>query len=191
MNITHLPNAITVTRLFLVPVLILALREGDYQAALLIFLVAGISDALDGYIAKRFDAVTHLGAVLDPLADKLLLVSAYVVLTIIGHIPFWLMLTVAFRDLLIVGGYLAVTSVMGAVHMRPSYLSKFNTLMQIILIIAILSQHAGLYYISEVSQILIYLVFLTTVASGAHYLWLWIIRKDIEPVTQGEKNDNK
>ncbi|MCK7497381.1 MAG: CDP-alcohol phosphatidyltransferase family protein [Comamonadaceae bacterium] len=98
------------SRVALVPVLILLLKDHDYLAALVVFAVAGASDALDGYLAKRLDVRSHLGAVLDPAADKLLLVSAYVMLTWLEHIPFWLLLAVAFRDVLIVGGYLLYTT---------------------------------------------------------------------------------
>jgi len=187
MRFRNLPNAITASRLLLVPVLILVLKEGDYTAGLVVFFVAGISDALDGYIAKRFHLVTQLGAVLDPLADKALLVSAYVMLTLLGHVPFWLMLTVAFRDLLIVGGYLVVTSMMGAVRMQPSYLSKFNTLAQIVLVLAILTQAAAGWPQGLLTQGLVYLVLATTVASGAHYIWLWGVRREVKPVRPPEE----
>jgi len=134
---TNLPNTITLSRIALAPVFILVLKDGDYLTALAVFLIAGISDGLDGFIAKRFNLTSRLGAILDPAADKILLISAYVMLTVMNHIPFWLMLTVAFRDFLIIGGYLVYTSLMGAVQMRPSYLSKLNTFMQISLIISL------------------------------------------------------
>ena len=168
MKFAYLPNAVTLSRLFLVPVLILVLKQEGYISALVIFLVAGVSDALDGYIAKRFNLVSQLGAVLDPLADKVLLVSAYIMLSWLGHIPFWLVLAVAFRDLLIIGGYLVVTSVMGSVHMRPSYLSKLNTVMQIVLVFAILAQQASGLTVPLVTTGLVYLVLITTVVSGVH-----------------------
>jgi cardiolipin synthase (CMP-forming) len=181
MTLTYLPNAITLARIALVPVLILALKDQRYDLALALFVLAGLSDALDGFLAKRLNLVTRLGGVLDPAADKILLVSAYVMLTVLGQIPFWLMLTVAFRDLLIVGGYLVYVAHSGPVDMRPSTLSKLNTLMQISLIGMILVEKAG--YLSSVGvvDVLIYAVFVTTVASGLHYLWSWGILKDIEP----------
>ena len=190
MKFSYLPNAVTLSRLFLVPVLILVLKQEDYVAALAIFLIAGVSDALDGFIAKRFNLVSQLGAVLDPLADKVLLVSAYIMLTWIGHIPFWLVLAVAFRDLLIVGGYLVVTSVMGSVHMNPSYISKLNTVLQIVLVLAVLAQQALSMSIPAVTTILVYLVLITTVASGVHYIWLWGIKKDIEPLAKQETTND-
>lgn len=179
--IPQLANAITAMRLALVPVLILLIKAEDYRTALVVFLIAGISDSLDGLIAKRFNQMSRLGAILDPAADKILLVSAYVMLTYVGQIPFWLMLIVAFRDLLIVGGYLLYTSLVRSVQMRPSYLSKLNTFMQITLVVAILAQQAGLFALAPLVQALIYAVFATTVSSGVHYVWIWIVMKEIEP----------
>ncbi len=175
----QIPNSITLARLFLVPVLILVLKNENYQLALLIFLVAGISDALDGYIAKKYNFVTHFGAVLDPVADKLLLVSAYIMLTIIGHVPFWLVLAIVTRDLFIVGGYMVVTSMMGAVTMNPSLLSKLNTVMQILLVIAILAEKAAGQDYPLFMTALIYIVLTTTITSGVHYFWIWIVKKEI------------
>lgn len=184
-GIAHLPNLITLARVALVPVLILLLRDQDYAAALIVFVIAGASDALDGYLAKRLNVQSRLGAMLDPAADKLLLVSAYVMLTVLGHIPFWLVLVVVFRDLLIVGGYMLYTSHAGPVKMRPSILSKLNTLMQIALVAVILAQQAaGLAW--PLAETLVYIVLATTVLSGAHYTWSWIIMKDIEPAHSEE-----
>ncbi len=180
-RIPQLANTITATRIALAPVLILLLKGEDYLHALVVFLIAGISDTLDGLVAKRFNQITRLGAILDPAADKILLVSAYVMLTYLGQIPFWLMLSVAFRDLLIVGGYLLYTSLVRSVQMRPSLLSKLNTFMQIALVVAILAQQAGLMPLASLVQGLIYVVFATTVSSGLHYLWVWVVMKEIEP----------
>lgn len=184
MNISNLPNAITISRLFLVPWLIVMLKQGNYQVALIIFFIGGISDGIDGYIARRYNLMTHLGAVLDPLADKLLLVSAFVMLTVLGDVPFWLMVAVASRDILIIGGYITVTSITGPVVMRPSLLSKFNTVMQILLVLAILVQRTFDMKILLLDQILIAAVLVTTVASGAHYLWIWLVQRDITPVNR-------
>lgn len=186
-GLAHLPNLITLARIALVPVLILLLKDQEYAAALIVFVIAGISDALDGYLAKQLNVQSRLGAILDPVADKLLLVSAYVMLTVLGHIPFWLMLVVAFRDLLIVAGYVVYTSHAGPVKMRPSILSKLNTVTQIALATLILAQQAaGLDWPMTV-DVLVLLVLATTVLSGAHYLWLWMIVKDIEPASKGDR----
>lgn len=184
MNISQLPNLITVSRIALAPVLILLLKEQEYAASLAVFIIAGVSDGLDGLIAKRFHCVSRLGSILDPLADKTLLVSSYVMLTLLDHLPFWLMLTVAFRDLLIIGGYLVYTSMVGSVQMRPSWLSKFNTLMQIALVIVVLAQLALRLVYPPLVDMLIYAVLLTTVASGLHYLWIWMVLKEVEPLKE-------
>ena len=184
-SLAQLPNMITLARIALVPVLILLLKDQDYAAALIVFVIAGATDALDGYLAKRLNVQSRLGAILDPVADKLLLVSAYVMLTVLGHIPFWLVLVVVFRDLLIVGGYMLYTSHAGPVKMRPSILSKLNTLMQIALVAVILAQQAaGLTW--PLAETLVYVVLTTTVMSGAHYTWSWIIMKNIEHAQSGE-----
>lgn len=180
MTLSQLPNLITLSRIALVPILILALDQREYAVALAIFVVAGLSDGLDGLIAKRYHCATRLGAILDPAADKILLVGAYVMLTVLGDLPFWLMLVVAFRDLLIVGGYLVYTSMYGPVQMRPSALSKFNTLAQIVLVVVVLVQQATGFGYPGVVDVLVYAVLATTVASGVHYLWTWAFMKEIE-----------
>lgn len=186
-RLSRLPNLITMARIALVPVLILLLKDQEYAAALIVFVIAGVSDALDGYLAKRLNVQSRLGAILDPVADKLLLVSAYVMLTFLGHIPFWLMLVVAFRDLLIVVGYVIYTSHAGPVKMRPSVLSKLNTVAQIALATLILTQQAMGLDLALSVDVLVLVVLASTVISAAHYLWLWMIVKDIEPASKGGK----
>jgi len=184
----QLPNLITLSRIALVPVLILVLVNRQYGWALAVFLVAGISDALDGFLAKRLGAQSQIGAILDPAADKLLLVAAYVMLTILGHIPFWLTLAVASRDVLIVGGYLVYTSHVGPVKMRPSVASKLNTLVQIGLVGLILAKQAAGLQAPWLVQIMIYGVLVTTIGSGAHYLWTWIVLRQVETVSPSPRN---
>jgi len=184
-SLSHLPNLITLARIALVPVLILLLKDQNYAAGLLVFVIAGASDALDGFLAKRLNVQSRMGAILDPVADKLLLVSTYVMLTLLGHIPFWLVLVVVFRDLLIVGGYVLYTSHAGPVKMRPSILSKLNTLMQITLATLVLAQlAAGLNWPLMVDALVV-AVLVSTVASGAHYLWSWMIMREIEHTHSG------
>ncbi len=176
MWLQYVPNAITVLRIALVPVFILALNDREYFTALVVFAVAGVSDSLDGFIAKQFNLATRVGAILDPVADKLLLVSAYIMLVVVGHLPLWLVLTVGFRDLMIVGGYLVYSS-LGPVQMRPTYLSKFNTLMQITLVVVVLTQQAGLLPLLSLDWYLMYVVFATTVTSALHYVWIWGVKR--------------
>lgn len=186
MKLYYLPNAITIFRIALVPVFIVALDAHDYTTALIVFVVAGLSDGLDGFIAKRYNLITRFGTILDPLADKILLISAYIMLTILGQIPLWLLLTVGFRDLMIVAGYLIYTSLVGSVQMPPTYLSKFNTFLQIVLVMLILVQQVGLLPDLGIVRYLIYGVFLTTVTSGLHYLWIWVVKRHPEAAAESK-----
>lgn len=183
MRFAQVPNIITIARLAMVPLLILLLKQEDYQAALILFVIAGLSDGLDGFIARRYHLESHLGGVLDPLADKLLMLSVYVSLTLLGHLPFWLILVVVSRDLLIISGYLIVTSQKGAVHMEASYFSKFNTAAQIILVVVVLAEQANVFNIPLLSELMVYTVLVTTLVSGTHYYWSWIVKKRITPLS--------
>ena len=142
------------------------------------FLVAGISDGLDGFIAKRFNVESKFGALLDPVADKILLVSSFVMLTLLGHLPFWLLVIVAFRDVLIIGGYLVLVMLGESVQMRPSVVSKLNTLFQICLVASVLAQLAGWIELNGLIEVLIMLVTATTILSGVHYVWVWGFSKE-------------
>ena len=174
--LTKLPNILTLLRIGAVPVLILFLREREYAVAVAIFVGAGITDGLDGWIAKKFNCVTRLGSILDPIADKVLIVSTYVVLVLLGDLPFWLLLLIVFRDLGIIGGYLILDTLHDSVPLHPSFLSKVNTLLQIILVAVVLIDRAGWVHLPWLSEFLIVLVGLTTLISGIHYGYLWFIR---------------
>ena len=141
-----------------------------------IFVGAGITDGLDGWIAKKFNCVTRLGSILDPIADKVLIVSTYVVLVLLGDLPFWLLLLIVFRDLGIIGGYLILDTLHDSVPLHPSFLSKVNTLLQIILVAVVLIDRAGWVHLPWLNEVLIGLVGLTTLISGIHYGYLWFIR---------------
>ena len=177
----YIPNLLTLLRVAAAPVLILTLEGGAYSLALLVFIFAGASDGLDGYIAKRYGCETRLGAILDPVADKVLLVSAFVMLTLQDLLPLWLLVTVVFRDVLIIGGYLVLVILDGTVYMRPSPVSKLNTLLQIVLVAVVLTQHAGWVPLASLIDPLILLVFATTVVSGAHYVWVSAFGKQGKP----------
>lgn len=158
--------------------MILLLRDQAYEAALLLFILAGVTDGLDGYIAKRFNCVSRLGTLLDPVADKMLIVSAYVMLALLGDIPFWLLLIVVFRDIMIVGGYLILETLEGNVQMQPSVVSKVNTFLQISLVIGVLLDQTGWLPVGVMVNFLVVAVTVTTVLSGAHYVWYWGIREE-------------
>ena len=177
MSLLHqLPNLLTLLRIGAVPVLILFLYEGRYGAALVVFVIAGITDGLDGWIAKRFDAVTRLGSILDPLADKMLIVSTYVMLTLAGDIPFWLLLLIGFRDLGIIGGVLVLQWVHGEVRMQPSPVSKLNTFLQILLVVLIMLEQVEWLVLAPLTDAVLWLVVVTTLASAFHYVYFWVLR---------------
>jgi cardiolipin synthase (CMP-forming) len=173
--LSFLPNLLTLLRLACAPVLIAALAYERFPLAFVVFTLAGITDALDGFLAKRYGWTTRLGAALDPIADKVLLVSAYVMLAVLAEIPLWLLLLVAFRDLLIVGGFLLLMALGSRVQPSPSLISKLNTCVQIVLVVYVLAEASAWIGLPLARDALIVTVATTTVLSGAHYLWVWVL----------------
>jgi cardiolipin synthase len=169
-----LPNMITLARLFAVPVVVWAIATGEAGIAFGLFIAAGVSDAVDGFLAKRFHLETELGAYLDPIADKALLVSIYVSLAIAGHLPVWLTTLVVARDLLIVGAVMLAVVLGRPVRVRPIPVSKANTLLQIVLAAVVLAAGAFDLDVSAVSLVLMIAVAGLTVASAAAYLVEWM-----------------
>jgi cardiolipin synthase len=143
---------------------------------LVIFFVAAATDAFDGFLAREFDWRTRLGAIADPLADKALLLAAYLMLTLTGVLPYWLFWLVLGRDLLIVCGGLAYHYCIGQFDMQPSLPGKCNTLIQILVALAIIVLLAGLPMQPWVTDVGIWLVAVSAVVSGAHYLVIWGVR---------------
>ncbi|MFT6032489.1 MAG: cardiolipin synthase [Arenicella sp.] len=172
----YIPNLITLARIGLVPWLVVLLQKQQFTLSLIVFIVAGLSDALDGFIAKRFNAQTYLGSLLDPLADKGLLVCSYIMLSMMGLIPFWLMVVVVFRDVVIVGGYLLMVLFFGSVKMKPLIVSKVNTFTQIAYIVLVLGALSAEYDFRLIQPILTYLVLLTSVVSGLAYVYIWSVK---------------
>jgi cardiolipin synthase (CMP-forming) len=171
----NLPNLITVGRLLLVPVVIWLILDAHSGIAFWVFVGAGISDGLDGFIAKRFDWRTRLGALLDPIADKTLLVSVYVTLGWAGVLPTWLVILVVFRDVMIVGGFLLIQTTAAPKRFDPLYISKLNTLAQIALVGFALAQQ-GIGFGAWAVRLKFCLtsgVAATTVLSGLSYLVRW------------------
>jgi cardiolipin synthase len=189
--VSYIPNILTLLRLAAAPVLVVLLRDESYGLGLAIFLLAGISDGLDGYIAKRYHCESRLGAILDPIADKVLLVSACVMLTLLDHLPFWLLVAIVFRDLLIVGGYLVLVTLHGSVQMHPSIVSKLNTVMQITLVVVVLAAQAGVLDAGALTRALIVVVSITTALSGAHYVWVWGIKKEDATENNGSTTSSR
>jgi cardiolipin synthase len=173
MNLSWLPNVITTIRILLVIPLSWALLEHNFGWALLLVFVAGASDALDGFLAKHYNWVSVLGSVLDPIADKLLLVVTFLSLGYLALVPAWLVVAVLGRDIIIVTGAVAYYVVIGRYEMAPSLVSKLNTLMQITLVLSIiLSQVVDFpkWWMIEIGW---WIVLATTVASGVHYVIVW------------------
>jgi cardiolipin synthase len=169
----NLPNLITFGRLLTVPIAVYLLMQSAYLAAFILFLLAGASDALDGYLAKRNNQTTELGAILDPLADKALLVGVYVTLGLQGNLPSWLVVLVVFRDVLIIGGVIILFLVRLDVKMRPLIISKIHTATQIGLAAVVLAELGLQLDIMGAVEIMIYLVGATAVISGASYMVSW------------------
>lgn len=173
MSLSGVPNIITVLRILLVLPVVLALLSEQYGIALILFAIAGASDGLDGYIAKRYDCASRLGSILDPLADKLLLVSTYISLAWLGLLPLWLVVVVLVRDLLIVIGGFAYHRFIGQYDMRPSFVSKLNTVTQILLGFLVVLSMSLLPLPALLIDGMIYVVLVTTLLSGSDYVWTW------------------
>lgn len=173
MNQRDIPNIISVFRVLLVMPVVWLLLQEEYVGALLLFAVAGISDGLDGFLAKHYGWQSRLGSILDPLADKLLLVSCFLTLTWMGLIPLYLLLVVIARDLIIVVGGVAFHLLFGRFEMEPSYLSKGNTFFQIVFVLVTVFFHAGSGFSPWIVHTLGYIVLATTLLSGVDYVWVW------------------
>ena len=170
-----LPNFISIARLMCVPLLVWLIVTNEMAAAFWLFVAAGVSDAVDGYIAKTFNARTALGRYIDPLADKTLLVSVFVTLGLRGGLPDWLVILVVFRDLLIIGGALLFHTLTDrTMRMDPILVSKVNTLLQILLVGVVLARLGVGLEDYGAATVLIYATAATTVLSGAGYLVRWV-----------------
>jgi len=169
-----LPNFITIARILLVPVVVMMINAGYMSYAFVLFIIAGISDGVDGFIAKRFNQVTELGAYLDPVADKILLVSIYVALGQLDHLPGWLVIFVVSRDLLIIGAVMLAWFMGMNVKIAPLMVSKANTTMQIILAGLVLANLGFDLHLSVINDICMYIVAVLTFLSGTAYLIEWM-----------------
>jgi cardiolipin synthase len=171
----HLPNLISALRLLLVLPAFWLIGEREYAQALVIVAIAGASDALDGYLAKRFGWQSRLGGLLDPLADKMLLLAGFLGLAMTGALPAWLFVLVIGRDLLIVCGAVAYHNLVGPFDAEPTRLSKLTTVVQIACVIGELLRLAWLPELPGRLALLVATAVLT-VASGLHYVVVWSAR---------------
>jgi len=169
----NLANALTAFRALLAPVLVYLLAAGLYNYALWAFLAAGLSDALDGYIARRLNQFTRFGAILDPIADKLVIASCVVTLAVQDMLPLWLVLVIIVRDVVIVAGALSFRLLFGHLEMAPLLAGKANTLVQVGLILLVLLQAASLLDVSSWLPAAHAATALAAAISGAQYVSVW------------------
>lgn len=172
MRTMNIPNLISLARLLCVPVVVFLILSHQLNWAFVLFALAGLSDALDGFLARIWKAKTTFGAYLDPLADKALLMGVYIALAKIGLIGLWIVILVVFRDLLIVGGILLMFVFHESVDMKPLLISKINTAVQLGFALFVLGQGGAYLGIPDINLYLSYLVALTTILSGVSYIRL-------------------
>ena len=172
--IKTVPNLITVGRIVLVPVVIWAITSGNMLLAFWLFVAAGISDAVDGFIAKRFNAQTEFGAYLDPLADKALLMSIYVTLSIEMLLPRWIVIAVVSRDIMIMGAVVLSWVLNKPVEIHPLIVSKLNTAAQIALAAVVLASSGFKFDPGQLKTVLLILAGGLTFVSAAAYLIEWM-----------------
>jgi len=170
----NIPNLITLGRVILVPLVFWLLVSGETKAAFFAFVIAGISDGVDGFLAKRFGWTTELGAYLDPLADKLLIVSIFLALGVLGALPSWLVIAVVSRDILIVIAIVLSWLLDQPVRIRPLAVSKANTLAQLMLAATVLADEGFGLGLAGPRLVLIWLTAALTVISLAAYLRAWL-----------------
>ncbi len=170
----NIPNAITFARIVAVPLLTWLIIDQQLLAAFIVFMLAGLSDAADGYLAKRYGWHTELGSYLDPIADKALLVTIYVTLGLAGHLPVWLVLAVVTRDVLIVGAFMLTWVMSRQITVKPLLISKVNTFAQISLAGMVLAELGLGLGLQTLIGILIWVTGGLTILSAFTYFWGWL-----------------
>jgi cardiolipin synthase (CMP-forming) len=166
----HIPNALCVLRMLLVAPVAWLLVHDDFGSTLWVFGFAAVTDGLDGFLAKRFGWTSELGKILDPLADKILLVSVFLLLAYLGLVPIWLAAAAVARDVIITAGAIAYNSLYGYPNGRPTLISKLNTLTQIVYLLLMVAAHHMQASVQPLDTILGAFVFLFTVVSGLDYV---------------------
>ena len=173
MTLSWLPNAISVVRIALVAPILAYIVQGRFDLALILFFVASSSDALDGYLAKRFAWHSRIGALLDPIADKLLVAGTFTTLAYTGHIPIWLAAVVVFRDVVIIGGATIYNFLIRPVEGEPTIVSKLNTLFEMLFVLFVLSRGGYGWPGNDTITFVGAAVLVTVVISGTDYVWSW------------------
>lgn len=174
--VRQIPNTLTSLRLLLAIPLCWLILQRQFEAVLWVALAAGLSDGLDGWLARRLDAASRYGAIVDPLADKLMLSGAYPAMAAVGLLPWWLALLVIGRDIVIVLGALAYHAFYGRYSMSPSLAGKASTFLQIVFAISLLLQQVQPVFPEGVRSAALYTVAAATIFSGIHYVWVWGIK---------------
>jgi cardiolipin synthase (CMP-forming) len=172
-RVLSIPNLISLGRIILVPIVVWAITSGEMLAAFCLFLTAGISDAVDGFLAKHFRMASELGAYLDPLADKALIVSVYVALGISRALPIWLVILVVSRDIMIISGFMLAWLVDKPIPVRPHPVSKLNTVMQILLATLVLAEKGIGFDAARLEISFVVLAAVLTLLSIGFYLAEW------------------
>ena len=172
-----LPNFLTLLRIIAVPAFLILVSDGAFAVALVLFLGAGITDAVDGVLARLMNSKSTLGATLDPLADKLLLVSSFVLLTWLGALPTWLFILVLSRDAVILLGYLAIYVFATPIEVAPSFIGKFNNFNEMFTVgFALVALARPDLPMGTPNLLIWYLTGVTAAVSGVHYIYrglLW------------------
>jgi len=176
MSRKDIPNIISVLRMVLVVPIVYLLLFESYQFALILIVVAGVSDALDGFLAKRYDWSSQLGSFLDPLADKILLVCCFFVCVFIGLVPAWLFIMVVMRDVIIALGALLYHFTVEEFNGDPPFSSKLNTTFQIIYLVMLIASQNTISVPVNWIEYAVYAVAATTAISGLEYVWTWGLR---------------
>ena len=174
----QIPNFLTICRILIIFPTLWLLYFNQYRDALILIVIAGLSDALDGYLARAFDWKSRLGSILDPVADKFLIASSFLVLTLQGVVPVWVTVIVLGRDLVIFAGAVSYRILYKRLEIAPSILSKLNTAFQIFAVIyLVLSLSGYLYFPSELEVLLrpylFYLLAFLGFISGVDYVVVW------------------
>ena len=169
----NVPNFITILRLALVPLLAWLLLEERYTGAVIVFGAAALSDGLDGYIARRYAIASTFGATLDPIADKLAMFTATVLLAWQQALPLWLAVAIVLRDVVIVAGAIAYRVLIGPLEMTPTKLSKINTPLEFAVLLFTMAAAAGWMRGGMWLDVMFVVVGVTVVLSGAQYVWVW------------------
>ncbi len=169
----QLPNTLTTLRLLLAMPLCWMILQRDFEAVLWIAVVAGVSDGVDGWLARILNATSRYGAVVDPLADKVMLSGAYPSMAVVGLIPWWLALLVIGRDIVIVIGALAFHTLYGRYEMAPTALGKLSTFLQIVLALVVLAGQVYPLLLHPGVTVLLWIVAGVTALSGSHYVYIW------------------